>query len=237
MLKPQLWIGEGTFTGYIEMKNEEDWKSWEKNYRSFILNFAELAAEEEVEVYCIGTELAITVAQRVQFWKDLIKDIRMIYKGKLTYAENWDSFDQPAFLGDLDFIGVDAYFPLSEQKEPTKTELQQGWQQHLEKMKQSSEKHQLPVLFTEWGYRNIDYSAQKPWDYSEGDKQQNDGLQSLLYEVAFETVFSQPYLAGGFLWKWHPNYSKQNVAGDTQFSPQHKPAEQTLKRLFRKGKE
>ncbi|MDG1331400.1 MAG: hypothetical protein P8P74_03675 [Crocinitomicaceae bacterium] len=57
MVKPQIWIGHGTYTGKILMESEEDWVKLEDNYREYILAFAKLAAEENVEMICIGTEL------------------------------------------------------------------------------------------------------------------------------------------------------------------------------------
>ncbi|MBU2019735.1 MAG: glycoside hydrolase [Bacteroidetes bacterium] len=234
MLKPQIWCGSGTFTGYIEMKSEKDWLAWENNYRSFIMKFAELARSEGVELFCIGTELAKTVELRPQFWLDLIHEIRSIYKGKLTYAENWDSFDQPAFLKKLDFIGVDAYFPLSEKRNPTKEDLTEGWKPYVEKLKKCSETIGKKILFTEWGYRNIDYAAVKPWDYTEENVVRNDTLQSLLYTVTFEEVFTKDFIAGGFLWKWFPKSMLEGGETGTQFSPQGKPAEKVVKKYFRK---
>jgi hypothetical protein len=41
-------------------------------------------------------------------------EIRKIYTGKLTYAANWDDFDKVPFWKELDYIGIDAYFPLSD---------------------------------------------------------------------------------------------------------------------------
>ena len=234
MLKPQIWCGNGTFTGYIDMATEEEWNFWEENYRLFILKFAELAQEEGVELFCIGTELAIAVEKRKGFWQKLIQDIREKYKGKLTYAENWDSFAAPAFLKDLDYVGVDAYFPLSDQKEPSVGEISKGWQVHLEKLKKCSEATGKQILFTEWGYRNVDFAGSKPWDYSENGAVRNDKNQVNLYKVVFETVFQKDYIAGGFLWKWFPSSMIETHESDTQFTPQGKTAEKLVRKYFQK---
>ena len=57
MLKPQIWVWRGEFTGDIMMLSEDDWKSLEESYSKFILEYAQLAQEVEVEIFCIGTEL------------------------------------------------------------------------------------------------------------------------------------------------------------------------------------
>jgi hypothetical protein len=57
MLKPQIWIPNGGFTGQIAMKNEQDWLAFEKNYESFILDYAQVANDSNFQMFCIGTEL------------------------------------------------------------------------------------------------------------------------------------------------------------------------------------
>ena len=57
MLKPQIWVSRGEFTGLITMKSEKDWQILEKSYADFILLFAKIATEINAEIFCIGTEL------------------------------------------------------------------------------------------------------------------------------------------------------------------------------------
>jgi biotin synthase-like enzyme len=54
-----------------------------------ILDFAQLAQNENIELFCFGT-LGNAVAKRPEYWSQLIKKIKKIYSGKLTYAANWD---------------------------------------------------------------------------------------------------------------------------------------------------
>ncbi len=112
------------------MDSEENWKILEDSYQSFILTYAKSAEEMKAEILCIGTELEKFVAKRPEYWRKLIKEIRKVYNGKLTYAANWDEFKRVTFWGELDFIGVDAYFPLSEEKSPTVIDFEKGWQPH-----------------------------------------------------------------------------------------------------------
>ncbi len=119
MLKPQIWISRGFFTGHIKMSSEKNWIVLEKNYEKFILDYAKLGQSTKCEILCIGTELNSFVINRPEFWRNLILKIKQVYKGKITYAENWDTYKSIPFLSSLDYIGVDAYFPLSIQKTPT----------------------------------------------------------------------------------------------------------------------
>ncbi|MEP0479622.1 MAG: glycoside hydrolase, partial [Nonlabens sp.] len=118
LLKPQLWISRGQYTGHINLKTEAEWKILEDSYTAYIMRFAQVAAQENIEMFCIGTELDSFVKARPAYWQKLIKNIRKIYKGKLTYAGNWDSYKYVSFWDQLDYIGVDAYFPMSEEKTP-----------------------------------------------------------------------------------------------------------------------
>ena len=231
-LKPQIWIGNGTFTGLIHMNSESNWIAFENNYREYLLTFAKLASETQVEYVCIGTELQQFVADRPVFWNALIDSIRSIYSGQLTYAENWDCFDKVPFWSKLDAVGVDAYFPLSPEKKPTIAQLKLGWQTHLEKLKACSEKENKPILFTEFGYRSMDFCAKSPWDYS-NEYPVNQQAQAIALQALFETVWNKDWFAGGFLWKWFPERNRHLGENDTQFSPQGKKAEAVVKNWYR----
>ena len=127
MLKPQIWIPHGGFTGHIKMKSEKEWKRIEGNYEKFILFYANVAQTTNCELFCIGTELNSFVMARPVFWSNLILKIKKIYKGKITYAENWDSYKSVPFITQLDYIGIDAYFPLDTSKTPTVKAIEKAW--------------------------------------------------------------------------------------------------------------
>ncbi len=164
MLKPQIWVWGGDFTGNIKMKSETDWTTLEKTYEDFILLYARLATEMKIPLFCIGTELHTFVQQRPIFWNQLISKIRIIYKGNLTYAENWDQFEKVPFWDQLNFIGIDAYFPVSEYKSPSIEQIKKGWQHHKAKISTLQSKLDKQILFTEYGYRSVHYTGKKPWD-------------------------------------------------------------------------
>jgi len=92
MLKPHLWImnpSHGNWRGTIDFKTEELWQQWEADYTRFIMYYAQMADKENIEILCIGTEFTNPLLSRPQYWKNLIRDIRSVYSGKLTYAANW----------------------------------------------------------------------------------------------------------------------------------------------------
>jgi hypothetical protein len=233
MLKPHIWIRGGEFTGDLEFSTEKDWKNFETAYRDYILLYAELAEKNHLNLLCIGTELFSFVNERPIFWKELIQDVRKVYKGKLVYAENWDKVDKVTIWSDLDYIGVDAYFPLSDKISPGKEDISLGWKEHLQMLEDLSTKLEKSVLFTEYGYRNMDYALIEPWNSKRELNPINHQLQAKALEVLYEEVWNQSWFAGGFLWKWHQNTNSGGL-DDDQFTPQNKPAEKVIRKYYGK---
>jgi hypothetical protein len=233
MLKPQLWIWRGTFTGTLKMDSEENWTALEHSYETFILSFAELAAGTQVDLFCIGTELGAFIQHRPQFWVGLIKKIRKIYKGKLTYAANWDEYTKTPFWEELDMIGIDAYFPLSTEKTPGVAELVKKWEPYKQEMVALSERVGRPVLFTEFGYRSNDYTAMKPWMAEGLTDNVNLEAQTNATKAIFEAFWNEAWFMGGFVWKWFMDHKVSGGISDNRFTPQNKPAEAVIRDFYK----
>ncbi|RLD29252.1 MAG: glycoside hydrolase [Bacteroidetes bacterium] len=232
MLKPQVWVWHGEFTGNIEMSNEEDWSILEDSYSEFILLYAKLAQETKVEILCIGTELKKFIANRPQFWFELIKKIRSIYKGQLTYAANWDEFKRTPFWRELDYIGIDAYFPVSDNKTPTVEDCKVGWQEHKALIKTYSKQFNKPVLFTEYGYRSVDFTGKEPWKSDRNMTQVNLEAQTNATKALFEEFWKEDWFAGGFIWKWYHHHHSAGGEDNTRFTPQNKPVEDVVREVY-----
>lgn len=232
MLKPQLWVRRGEFTGHITMKNEENWEQLEQSYTAFILEFAKLAQRTNVELFCIGTELELFIKYRPQFWFNLIEQIKDVYTGKLTYAANWDEYWRTPFWDQLDYIGIDGYFPVSEMQTPTVEDCRQGWQKHKASLKKFSETKKRPILFTEYGYRSVDYAGKKPWFVDYFGEGVNYEAQSNAYIALYEELWPEDWFAGGFIWKWFVNHERNRGKDNNRFTPQHKPAEKVITQYY-----
>lgn len=234
MIKPQIWVSHGAFTGFIKMNTEEEWQELEQTYENFILDFAKVAEDINAEMFCIGTELENFVAHRPKFWTQLIKKIRTIYKGKLTYAANWNEFTKTPFWADLDYVGIDAYFPVSDSKTPTVEDCLQGWNAHLPDIKNVQQTTKKPILFTEFGYRSFDFSGKKPWLTGNYDANPNLEAQVNTTKALFKTFWEEDWFAGGFVWKWFHNYEQSGGTKDNMFTPQNKPAEDIIRQYYKK---
>lgn len=233
MLKPQIWVWKGEFTGNITMQNEADWKTFEKSYDAFMMLYANLAEEMKVPLLCIGTELHTFVEKRPVFWSQLIKKIRSVYKGKLTYAENWDSYDRVPFWNELDFIGIDAYFPVSESKTPGIEEARKGWEKHKNEISVLQSSKNIPVLFTEYGYRSVHFNGKQPWDSNRIDGNVNLEAQTNALTALYMEFWNEEWFAGGFLWKWYHDHKESGGSDNNRFTIQNKPAEAVIRSFYK----
>ncbi|MCH3880915.1 glycoside hydrolase [Tenacibaculum sp. K20-16] len=234
MVKPHLWLRRGGFTGHLKADTEANWIVLENSYRDYILTYAKAAQNMKAEILCIGTELEQFVLKRPDFWLKLIKQIREIYKGKLTYAANWDEFKRITFWGELDFIGVDAYFPLTDKKSPTIADFELGWKPHKEEIIKIHKQFNKPILFTEFGYRSTDYTGKEPWDSSRIVENINLEAQKNGLQAIHNQFWKEDWFAGGFVWKWFHRHEEVGGEKNNRFTPQNKPSEKLLKELYSK---
>src|SRR6056297_452293 len=237
MLKPQIWVWKGELTGTITMQNETQWEQLENSYDRFILSYAQLAEETKVPILCIGTELEKFVENRPEYWERLIVKIRKIYRGKLTYAANWDEYKRTPFWKELDYIGIDAYFPLSEAKTPTVEELRKGWQPWKTKIIEVASANDRKVLFTEFGYRSMDFTAKKPWLVDRTKEGINLQAQVNAKKAIFQEFWSEDWFQGGFVWKWFIQHEKSGGSADNRFTTQNKHAQEVIESHYKSFKE
>jgi hypothetical protein len=234
MLKPHVWVVGQGWCGDFDLKTEDDWLLWEKDYEAYILSYAKIASDHNVEMLCIGTEYKIAATKRASFWISLISKVRKIYSGKVTYAANWDNFHNITFWDELDFIGIDAYFPLSGSKDAKKEVLDLKWKEVSKTLEQYSVSYKKQIIFAEYGYKSIHYSAGKQWEieHIKDDEQVNFNAQNNAYSSLYENVWKQPWFAGGFIWKWFPNDKKAGGLLNSDYTTQHKPVEQIIKQYY-----
>ncbi len=235
MLKPQLWIPR-SWTGDLYFPKEEDQVKWEAAYDDFILFYAELADSLDVEMFCVGTEFKKMEVTREAFWRSTIKKVKEVYPGKLTYAANWDCYDKVPFWDAVDYIGIDAYFPLDDSKTPTKKSLIKDWQPVIKNIRAVHEKFDRPVLFTEFGYMSVDGAAGKTWELEakRNELKPNDKAQAIALDALFSAFAPLDFWEGGFLWKWYPSEGWYKDHPTNDYTPQGKVSEETVKDWYGK---
>ncbi|MGH9443063.1 MAG: glycoside hydrolase family 113 [Thermoanaerobaculia bacterium] len=234
LLKPHLWVGHRDWVGDLKMESESDWKAWFGSYEKFILHYAELAEREHFDALAVGTELCGT-SSRAADWKRLIAKIRSVYHGPLTYCANWEEAERVAFWKDLDFIGVQAYYPLSAAAHPTPAELRASWERIGGRLETLSGREGRPVVFTEIGYRSVAGAVKEPWNW-ETDGGADLQIQSEAYEALYDRLWDKAWFGGTFIWKWNPYRGSGKRAprdSDRDFTPQGKPALDVIRAYYR----
>ncbi|MBT7858983.1 MAG: hypothetical protein HN712_01675 [Gemmatimonadetes bacterium] len=233
MLKPHIWLREQSgddWRGTIGFSTEQEWNDWFASYERFILHYARIAAETETEIFCIGVELSRTVSERPDDWRRLIAQIRAVYPGPLTYAANWwGDYDVVEFWDELDYIGVNAFFPISDEASPTDlASLTNGARAVADQIEKVHERTGKPVLLTEIGYRSVRGSTVRPWEWPRRDDRAIDlHLQERAYQAVLKAFWPRDWFYGLYWWKWHSDMSRGG-ARNNGFSPRGKPAEDVI---------
>lgn len=237
MLKPHISLSNDPdhWRGQIDFGNDETrWAMWFNSYQDFILHYAQLAESLQVDQFCVGTELydawlGIGPARRTADWRHIIAQIRQTYSGPLTYASNWGEEEHVEFWDDLDYIGVDAYYPLTDTLHPSVSDLIAAWEEPYSILEQLTQRWNKPVIFTEIGYPSIEGAAWRPWA---GETRPLDlEVQADAYEAVFQKFGDQTWWKGVYWWNWDPNYM-QGGSYDLSFVPQGKPAEEVLRYYY-----
>lgn len=227
-LKPHVDVVGGKIRAVISPRDQERW--W-ADYRAMILGYAKLASEEKVGLFVVGTELALMAApaQRER-WRALIADVREVYAGPLTYAANGYDFPMVSFWGDLDYIGIDGYFPV-----PGGTRegvLRAGLSAYVPLVRSVSLAAGKPVLFTEFGIASQKGATIRPWDF--GHFGEADPAVQTAYLEAFLAVFgTKSWCAGALNWAWEID-PHAGGPGDGAMTVQNKPAQALLERWFKR---
>lgn len=232
-VKPHVWITDPSPGTWRAELYPGDWERWSTDYRDFILRYARLAAAAGAEQFCIGTELTRVSAAQPEFWRSLVAEIRTFYSGKLTYAANWyEEYERVEFWDELDYIGVQAYFPLTERTHPDVAELNRGWQRHLPSLEKVQRQYDRPLLFTELGYKSTPDAAIHPWEWMEHQDPPPTAdpmTQANCYRAFFASVWAQPWFAGAHIWQLRGTGRRyRSAADDPDFSPQGKLATEVI---------
>jgi hypothetical protein len=225
MLKPHVDVLSGGARAWIEPK---DAARWFATYRVYLLGYARLAREEGCSMFVVGTELALLeTPNHWGAWRRLIAEVRAEYPGPLTYAANWHSAELVGFWRDLDYIGIDAYYPVIGGK--NRTLLRLGWMPIVSGVHALSAAFGRPVIFTEFGLASQKGANIRPWDYSDFGAL-DLGVQDAYVRTFLDAFVSKSWVAGFLNWAWDEN---PGGPSDKSMSLRGKPAMEAFTGLFR----
>ncbi len=226
MLKPMVDVKSGEWRARIVPSTD-----WFTEYHEFLNYWADIAESKDVEMLCIGCEYIDTTGSS-DAWRSVAQDARTHYSGPLVYAANHGNEQNIDWWDTLDYIGIDAYYPLTSENDPTLTELKNAWQARANSIEswQNADWPQKQIIFTEVGYGSWDGANQAPWS-GPGSAPVDLNEQAQCYEALLSRCSLRPWWAGVFWWMWETD---PNAGGPTDrgHTPHLKPAEQTMMEYF-----
>lgn len=220
MLKPGIWLGYGAYGGDLDFPTPGERAKWFAQYRTFLEHYARLATRIHADVFCVGGEF-VKLTKHEDEWRKLIARARELYPGPLIYAANWGSeFEAIAFWDDLDYIGLQNYYPLPDGLSTDAI---------VPKVEAVQRKFGKPVVFTEVGFASVEGAHREPWDGSQGRPLAPD-LQARCYEAIFRAFYDKPWFQGMYWWSIESDGAGGRENGS--FTPWGKPAMTVLKRWY-----
>lgn len=228
MLKPHVDLRSGDWRGTIVPS-----EAWFVAYEEYIVDWARVAAEHDVDLFCIGCELVLTAqgSQWADAWRQIATRVREVYDGPLTYASNHGNEEQIEWWDAVDYIGIDAYYPLSNTSTPIPRQLRSAWMRIANTIETWLDESwpDKPVLFTEIGYRSWDGANVRPWEFSGGGADEVDLQEQVdCYEAVLGVMQEREWFWGFYWWNWETN---PNAGGpsDPGYTPQGKPVAETIR--------
>lgn len=234
-LVPHLWVETGGWRALIDPGDDAAWARWTDAYRSFLLAWAEVAAEGGVEMLSVGVELRSWVTtSRAASMLAIIADVRRVYPGLLTYSANWDDVGDTAILGALDLIGINAFYPLAEHDGASPAELAEGGRKVAASIEALARDVGKPVVLTEVGYTTRPNPAVKPWEWPDGmkDVKVDERAQAEAYRALLAPFLDARWCAGFFVWRFYADPDDVSQEAEWGFSPRGKLAELVMRDAF-----
>jgi len=225
VLKPHVDVIDDSYRGDIQ---PSDRSAWFRSYGRFIDHYASFAASNNLNMLVVGTELK-SLSSDTDPWRGVIQTVRDRFVGPITYAANWDEADQVQFWDDLDAIGVDAYYPLTESigESPTLPKLVTAWRGIASQLKSLSDRWSRPVILTEVGYPSQVGATVTPYQVTDQPPDQN--VQAIAYQATFDALQDQDWIKGISWWSWRADPGgEENMA--VEYSPEGKRAQGELAR-------
>lgn len=235
MLVPHLWVESGEWRAKIDPPTDAAWEAWAKSYGEFVRGWAEVAESAQVELFSAGVELRswVTTSHAPSF-AALVRELRGVYKGPITYSANWDDVEDTVVLGELDVIGVNAFYPLAEKEGAPFDVLLQGGKRVQERVRALAETWQKPILFTEIGYTTRRDPAVRPWEWPDEMKgvRIDERAQADAYRALVAPLLEEPRFMGVFVWRVYADPDDVSQEAEWGFSPRGKLAELVIRDAF-----
>ncbi len=235
LIVPHLWVESGDWRALIDPRTVEGWLRWSESYRRFASAWAAVAQGAGADMFSVGAELRswVTTGHAASF-AGVIDDVRRVYRGLVTYSANWDDVDQTVIVGQLDVIGINAFYPLADRLGASASELHEGAERVRARVHALAERWHKPVIFTETGYTTRPDPAVRPWEWPEAlaHVPVDEAAQAEAYRALLDPLLEEPDFAGFFVWRVYADPDDTSQEPPWGFSPRAKLAEDVVRDAF-----
>ncbi|HEV8536034.1 MAG TPA: hypothetical protein VGR87_10020 [Candidatus Limnocylindria bacterium] len=201
-----------------------DSAAWFARYTEVLAAYAALAEKEQVEAIVVGTELNSLEAD--PRWRAVVAAVRGVFGGRIGYSINYDRPYLLPWADALDFIGIDAFFPLQAPATATAEELERAWAPHAATLARGKAAAQgKPFVLTEVGVTSQTGAHRRPFAWDQGTPA-DEGAQARYYAA---TCAALRGVVDGMYW-WSTTIGP--TVDPKSFDPLGKAAEAELRRCF-----
>lgn len=226
-LKPTVNCKNGTWRAHIcffeeDVPCEPKWSKWFQAYTSFQCHFAAIAQKKKCEMFLMGCEM-VQSEHREKEWRALIKEVRKVYDGLLSY--NTDKYQEHnvKWWDAVDVISSSGYYPIHD------------WENQLDRIERVVHKYKKPFFFAECGCMSVEGSNLVPNDWSVRGNIDLEG-QANWFQTMFDACSKRDFVDGFAIWDWRGKlYPLSNAETDGGYAIYGKPAEKVVKNFY-KGK-
>jgi hypothetical protein len=171
---------------------------------------------------------------RAPLFARVLHTVRRVYRGLVTYSANWDDVDRTVSLGDLDVIGINAFYPLAQDPGSPEGKLLEGGRAVRERVHALAEAWGKPVLFTETGYTSRPDPAVRPWEWPDAMSgvHVDEAAQATAYRALLAPLLDEPDFVGFFVWRVYADPDDVSQEAPWGFSPRGKLAERVVHDAF-----
>ena len=225
-LKPTVNCKNGVWRAYIsffekDVVCEPKWSNWFASYKKFQVHYAKIAEEEQCDMFIAGCEMVMT-EHREQEWRDVIKAIKEVYHGLVSYNTDKYQEDNITWWDCVDIISSSGYYPIYD------------WERQLDRIEAVVTKFKKPFFFAEAGCMSRTGSKIVPnnWEL-EGEQRLEEQVE--WYRAMFEACEKRPWVRGFCMWDWAPlMHTEKEAKKDSGYEICKKPVQEVVKQFYSK---
>ncbi|MHC1748695.1 MAG: 1,4-beta-xylanase [Cellulosilyticaceae bacterium] len=224
IIKPLVNCRNGVWRAHINFFDQDiicepKWSKWFESYIDYQLHYAKIAEKVGAEMLIVGCEM-VQSERRTDEWIKLIKEVKKIYSGLVSYNTDKYQEENVRFWDEVDVISSSGYYPIDD------------WDNQLDRIYKVVKQYDKPFFFAEAGCPSRSGSAKIPnnWEH-EGTK--NVEEQKEYYQIMFEKCSQEQWIQGYGLWDWSAElYSKDAGKDDDGYGVYGKPASDIIKNYY-----